>query len=110
MKNIILLFGFMLTVSLGFSQIKVEASGDVGIGGISNPLEALDVNGKLKVRGTSLEIGKDAGSNGVTCKVGGSRTANGAAFIDLVSDVGNYPNYGFRFTRTGNGATQAISR
>ena len=110
MKNIILTLSLLMVVSLGYSQIKVETSGNVGIGGISNPTTALDVNGDMKVLGNSFEIGRDAGAQGVILNVGGNRSADGAATFDLIADVTNFPNYGFRFARTANGSTQMIHR
>ena len=108
MKNIIITLSLLLVASLGFSQVKVFTNGRTVIGdntGIT-PTRPLDVNGSANVRGTTLDVGSGAvGTAAVTLNVGGGRAADGAGFIDFVTDVTAFPNAGFRFGRTRTGLT-----
>jgi len=110
MKNRILTFCFFLSVSCAYSQLKVDSQGEVGIGGITNPQEALDVNGDVQVRGKTLKIGEGMGSGIAAVRMGFGRTVNGSTTFDLISDKSNYSIYGFRFTRNSIGSTQMIHR
>ena len=110
MKNIILTLSLLMVVSLGYSQIKVVTSGNVGVGGVNNPQEALDVDGDVQIRGKTLKLGEGMGSGIAAVRMGFGRTVNGSTTFDLISDVNNYNIYGFRFTRNSLGSTQLLHR
>ena len=110
MKNILIILALGLFSLQGFSQIKVISNGKVGIAGITNPSFECEVDGRLRVHGAQLDLGSDAGGSGVAMNVGGGRTADGPASLDLVSDASAFPNFGFRFTRATGGSTTMTHR
>jgi len=95
-----------------FAQIDVVGpNGHVGIG-VTNPTEKLDVIGNLKVRGHNLKIGQNATNFNdlVSLQIGDGRTANGKASFELIGDVNQFPDWGFRFIRFQNGNTNIDHR
>ena len=111
MKNALLVFGLLLGLaSISVAQIKVEASGDVGIGGLSNPSKTLDVNGDTRVRGRFLDLGFGQSNGLVSMNIGGGRVADGDASVELIADDSAFPSYGFRFRRTAAGLTNIEHR
>ncbi len=88
MKNILFIICFLFLGSLAYSQIKVTAPGDVGIG-TTSPNYKLDVDGNASVQGANLYLGEDAGAAQATVRVGGNRTVNGPAAIQFINDPGS---------------------
>lgn len=79
MKIFGFLFFFLMSITCGFSQLKVITNGFTKIGNTATdvPTERLDVSGDVRIRGSQLYIGDEAGNGGVTVHVGRDRTANG---------------------------------
>jgi len=109
MKNILFTLCLLFVASIGYSQLKVIANGNVGIG-VTNPATSLEVIDDARVRGSLLEVGRDAGADTASLKVGFGRTIDGRAAFDLVGDRSLFANFGFRFQRFSNGQTNMIHR
>ena len=103
MKNIILILclGFLSIAATG--QIKVVTNGNVGLD-VPAPLDKLDVNGNVRVRGNKMLVGYQA-TGTAQLILGQGRSGDGTAEVSLLSDVSDYPIYGFRFFRTAIGQT-----
>lgn len=78
--------------------VTVQSSGRVGIG-LTNPLDALDVNGYISAR-NGMFIGRSLKNEDAVMKVGIARTENGHSYIDLIGDT-TYSQYGTRLIRYG---------
>jgi len=112
MRNIILTFCLTLTVCIGYGQLKVVTNGSVGIGGI-NPSNnfKLDVNGNLKVQGSTISFGATpTAQNRVLLQMGQGRPSKGNAEILFYADTDVYPGGGASFLRNGNGGTTFTHR
>ncbi|NNE14529.1 MAG: T9SS type A sorting domain-containing protein [Saprospiraceae bacterium] len=109
MKNILFTLCLLCVASFGYSQLKVIANGNVGVG-ITNPITSLDVVDDARIRGNVLEVGRSAGSSTAQLKVGFGRTADGIASFDLIGDASLYNSFGFRFQRAFNGQTNMIHK
>ena len=72
--------------------------GNVGIG-TTNPGRTLEVAGSASIN-NSLGIGKSAGTSDANIELGEGRTADGNAYIDLISDT-VYTDFGLRIIRNG---------
>jgi len=99
----------LFVASLGYSQLKVIANGNVGVG-ITNPVTSLDVADDARIRGNVLEVGRSAGASTAQLKVGFGRTSDGIASFDLIGDASLFNSFGFRFQRAFNGQTNMIHK
>jgi hypothetical protein len=91
----------------GSPDIAVDAAGNVGIG-TSSPTSKLDVDGSV-VFGAAIFTGKNVSTNDVAIELGGQRTGNGNAYLDLHAFSGG--DYAARFGRTSgvNGTAQIFN-
>ena len=112
MKNILIVLALGLFSFQGYSQIKVISNGKVGLAGITNPVFEAEVDGRMKVHGSTLEVGSSSGAGTIAINLGGGRTAAGPATFDLINDGpgGSFTNFGFRFSRATSGSTTATHR
>jgi len=85
--------------------MKVVTNGFTKVGNTSvAPIEQLDVDGKVNVRGTQLFIGDNATTQGVALEVGRYRGGAGSAQIQLYDDASLAP--AFNFQRLANGISR----
>ncbi|MDH3244437.1 MAG: tail fiber domain-containing protein [Saprospiraceae bacterium] len=112
MKQIIFTLFLSLGFVLSYGQLKMHATGDATFGDNgTTPEEKVDVIGNLKVRGSDVFIGKNAGSTAARVEIGNERTSNGNAYFDLIGDASAYPDFGGRLIRFGaNGLTAFTHR
>ena len=102
MKQIILSLSLILIVGMSFGQIKVISNGNVGIGGLDSPSDALEVNGDVTTHGAKFNVAEGITSGTAILNIGKGRTNTSIASIDMYNKPGGF---GFRFSRSGNGAT-----
>ncbi len=86
------------------NSLYIKGDGNVGIG-TQSPGAKLDIVGNLQIRGGTLAVGSEAGSSDARLEIGGSRSADGNAFFDLVGDQSLFPDFGTRLIRFSNGQT-----
>lgn len=79
-----------------YAQLKVVASGDVGIG-TTTPTQKLDVTGNLQARGNYFFLGSDAGASEAGVMVGWGRTTPGQATIRFYNSFSGYSSFGTTF-------------
>jgi hypothetical protein len=91
----------------GSPDIAVDAAGNVGIG-TGSPTSKLDVDGSV-VFGAAIFTGKNVSTSDVAIELGGQRTGNGNAYLDLHAFSGG--DYAARFGRTSgvNGIAQIFN-
>ena len=82
------------------SRLYINSAGNVGINTTSFGTESFDVNGTSRLRGIVSVGDKTSGTTGI--EIGGGRTANGFAYLDLIGDTTN-PDYGLRLIRNSGG-------
>lgn len=85
--TLLLCFGLMMS----YGQLKVVSSGQTQVK-------------------KDLLVGEDAAHTDARIEIGTARTANGNAYFDLISDISNFPDYGGRLIRFGNGLTSFTHR
>jgi hypothetical protein len=105
MKQVIFIFILAFMSTMTYGQLKVASSGDVGIG-TSTPTVKLEVVGDALVRGRSMSMGTDAGALLANFNIGSGRSNNGQSAIELTADVTNFPLWGCKLARFGNGFTR----
>jgi hypothetical protein len=79
-----------------YSQLKVVASGNVGIG-TSTPAQKLDIAGNLQTRGSYHLLGTEAGTDEAGVLVGWERTAAGIATIRFYNNFSGYDSWATTF-------------
>lgn len=68
------------------------------------------VSKDLQVDGNLIAIGKEITSGDARIEVGKDRGSNGHAYIDLVDNPSQYPDYGIRLIRNSGGAGSLVHR
>lgn len=94
MKFLVSIFVFVFFWSFGFSQSYWQGDGTA-------------------IRNTNsgaVNVGSLVGTGDASFQIGDSRTDNGHAYFDLVSDVSNYSGFGARLIRFGKGPNAGITR
>jgi hypothetical protein len=90
----------------GVEVIRINSSGDVGIGTIS-PTEKLTVAGNVGMSGGSFVMrGQSTADQAIF--VGSGRTGNGNSYIDFIGDT-TYGSFGLRVIRLNGGANTSSS-
>jgi hypothetical protein len=95
----IVLLTLTLTTTLllpTYAQLKVVASGDVGIG-TATPTQKLDVVGNMQARGSYFLLGSEAGASEAGVMVGWGRTTAGQATIRFYNTFSGYSSFATTF-------------
>ena len=107
MKNILLTFCFLFVAGVSYSQIKVIANGNVGMG-VTNPTEKLEVDGNsqshnvnvLNPNGNTSRIRGNSASNRLEV-LNNVNTTNSQAYFSMFGNDVNNPSRSGEFTLAG---------